>query len=75
MTGPGLFQLDFGLYKNFPINERMGFQFRTEYFNAFNNVNFGNPNANIDSPAFGAISGLASGQSARQIQFGLKFLF
>ena len=75
VTGPGLFQLDFGLYKNFPINERMGFQFRTEYFNAFNNVNFGNPNANIDSPAFGAIGGLAAGQSARQIQIGLKFLF
>ena len=75
VTGPSLFQLDFGLYKNFPINERMGFQFRTEYFNAFNNVNFGSPNANIDSPAFGAIGGLASGQAARQIQFGLKFLF
>ena len=75
VTGPGLFQLDFGLYKNFPLNERMGFQLRSEYFNAFNNVNFGNPNANLDSSAFGAISGLAGGQSARQIQFGLKFLF
>lgn len=75
VTGPGLFQLDFGLYKNFRVTERIGLQFRSEYFNALNNVNFGNPNANFDSTAFGAIGGLASGQSARQIQFGLKLLF
>lgn len=75
VTGPSLFQLDFGLFKNIPITESVGLQFRSEYFNAFNNVNFGNPNANVDSSAFGAIGGLVAGQSARQIQFGLKLLF
>ena len=75
VTGPALFQMDFGLYKNFRITETVGLQVRSEYFNLFNNVNFGLPNANLDSPAFGTIGALAAGQTARQIQLGVKFLF
>ena len=75
VTGPNLFQLDFGLYKNFRIAESMALQVRSEYFNVFNNVNFGLPNANFDSPAFGNIGGLVAGQAARQIQVGVKLLF
>ena len=74
-TAPGLFQTDFGLFKNFTVTERIGVQFRSEFFNIFNNVNFGKPNSNFDSGAFGSIGGLAAGQFARQIQFGLKILF
>ena len=75
VTGPSLFQMDFGLYKNFRITETVGLQVRSEYFNLFNNVNFGAPNANFDSPAFGTIGALAAGQTARQIQMGVKLLF
>ncbi len=75
VTGPGLFQLDFGLYKNFRLAESVALQVRSEYFNALDNVNFGNPNADLDSPAFGVISGLVAGQAARQIQLGVKLLF
>ncbi len=75
VTGPGLFQMDFGLYKNFRLTETMGLQVRSEYFNVFNNVNFGTPNANFDSSAFGTIGALAAGQTARQVQFGVKLLF
>ncbi len=75
VTGPSLFQLDFGLYKNFRLTERIALQVRSEYFNLFDNVNFGLPNANLDSPAFGSIGGLVAGQAARQIQFGVKLLF
>ena len=74
-TAPGMFQTDFGLFKNFSVTERIGVQFRSEFFNIFNNVNFGKPNANFDSGAFGSIGGLSPGQFARQIQFGLKILF
>ena len=75
VTGPSLFQLDFGLYKNFRLAESLALQVRSEYFNVFDNVNFGNPNANFDSPAFGEIGALVAGQAARQIQFGVKLLF
>ncbi len=77
LIAPGLFQFDAGLFKNFRLNERVGLQFRSEYFNAFNNVNFGKPNGNFDAGAgvFGSIGGLAPQQFARQIQFGLKIIF
>ena len=47
-------------------------QFRVEFFNVFNKVNLNNPDASFDSPTLGLISG---SDSARQIQFGLKYYF
>jgi hypothetical protein len=44
MRGPGLGNFDFTLAKNFPLTDRRYIQFRTEFFNAFNRVNFGPPN-------------------------------
>ena len=38
--GPGYFQTDLALYKNFQVNERMKVQFRWDIFNVFNNKNF-----------------------------------
>jgi len=78
LVGPRLQTWDFGLLKNIRITERSRLQFRAEFFNAFNNVNFSNPNASIgsqgaDTPGFGEISGVVTNQ--RQIQFGLKYLF
>ena len=46
ITGPGLFNLDFSLYKNFPIrkiSESASVQFRAEFFNILNRPNFGAP--------------------------------
>jgi hypothetical protein len=46
ITGPGLFNLDFSLYKNFPIrkiSESASVQFRAEFFNILNRANFGAP--------------------------------
>ena len=37
--GPGHWNLDFGVYKNFAITERVGLQFRGELFNLFNHAN------------------------------------
>ena len=50
--GPGSFNTDFGLHKDFPVTERQKFQFRFEAFNAFNNVNFSNPNRHGDERQF-----------------------
>jgi hypothetical protein len=72
MRGPGYRNFDFTLAKNFQIKERFRFQFRTEFFNAFNHANFGPPNISRDSSGFGQI---LSASNARIIQFGFKFYF
>ncbi len=48
--GPGLQTWDLSLFKDFHFTERFKLQFRTEFFNAFNHPNFGNPNGDISSP-------------------------
>jgi hypothetical protein len=72
MRGPGSATFDFTLAKDFLLNDRHRFQFRTEVFNAFNRANFGPPNIQRESSGFGQI--LTAG-NARIIQFGLKFYF
>ena len=58
--------------KNVPIGGGAQFQFRAEIFNAFGNVNYGNPNGVFNSTSFGRIS---SAGSMRQIQVGGKIFF
>jgi hypothetical protein len=54
--GPGLINFDFTAAKNFPLyGERVKLQFRTDFFNLFNNVNFANPVSNQSSVSFGKI--------------------
>ena len=51
-------------------------QVRAEIFNAFNNVNYGNPNAVFGSATFGRISATnTSYPNMRQIQLGAKLIF
>jgi hypothetical protein len=82
IEGPGYKTWDTSLVKQFPIGEKMHFEFRAEFFNVLNHVNylFGQ---------FGAISAeptpLELGQAGfgfplaarapRQTQFALKFYF
>jgi hypothetical protein len=70
--GPGVINWDFSAFKNFAITERSKVQFRAEFFNLFNQVNLGNPNAVLTSPSFGRILGAGA---PRIVQFSLKFLF
>ncbi|MBO0726912.1 MAG: hypothetical protein J2P52_15010, partial [Blastocatellia bacterium] len=70
--GPGYFNFDASLSKNFRISERIEGQFRAELFNAFNHVNLGQPNATVDSPTAGQITGLAGLAQMRKWQFGLR---
>jgi len=68
----GISELDFGVSKNFRLAEATTLQFRGEFFNVLNRVNFGVPNDDINSPTFGQIQ---SAGAPRQIQFALKLLF
>jgi hypothetical protein len=72
LIGPGLANVNAGLFKNFRFWERHQIQFRSEFFNLFNRVNLGSPNASLISPSFGRI---LSADAARQIQLALKYMF
>ena len=45
---------DFSAIKNFPVNERIRFQFRAECLNALNHPNLFGPNTTVTSTAFGS---------------------
>jgi hypothetical protein len=72
LYGPGFFNTDFGIFRNIVFSEHTKLQFRAEFFNLFNNVNFGSPNNLMLSPALGQISSAADG---RIVQFGLKLFW
>ena len=72
IRGPGYFDLDLSLQKDFQISESKRLQFRTDFINAFNNVNLNAPSTDITSGNMGLING---SQPPRNIQFALKFYF
>ena len=65
--------LDGSLFKNTRINERFSLQFRAEAFNLSNTPVFAAPNNNVESGAFGTVTGQSNGP--RSVQLGLKLLF
>ena len=74
--GPSLHTWDMGLFKNFRLSTDMNVQFRAEFFNVFNQVNFDIPNRNRSGGNFGAITRTdPSFGDPRILQFGLKFVF
>ena len=70
--GPGSFNTDLGLHKDFRLTEKQKIQFRFESFNAFNNVNLANPTATVTSGNFMKIT---SASDPRILQFALRFEF
>jgi hypothetical protein len=74
LRGPGYWNLDGSLFRQFPIGEGRQFEFRAEAFNLFNSVSFGQPTSDLNSgAAFGTIDTTAN--SAREVQLVLKFIF
>ena len=70
--GPSFEDWDFAVNKNIDITEGVKLQFRSEFFNILNHTNFGPPNQQSNSTAFGTIT---TTYAPRQVQFGLKLLF
>ena len=73
LDGPGEHVFDFALMKNFYVSEGKYVQFRWEMFNLPNHVNLGDPLTFIGLP--GRTGVITSARDARQMQFGLKFVF
>jgi hypothetical protein len=72
LRDPGFFTTDFGVVKDTRITERARIQFRAEFFNLFNNVNFGRPDNSI---ADSTVAQITSAHDPRIVQFALKLLF
>jgi hypothetical protein len=83
---PGFQNWNLGLFKAFPVNERMGFQFRAEAFNFINHPNWcggsgcsGTTNITLDptNPNFGKVltKGGGVGGGERNLQLSLRFYF
>jgi Carboxypeptidase regulatory-like domain len=84
ITGPGLINVDASIVKDThisKISESFDVQFRAEFFNIANHVNFAPPVNNLEAldatgapvGGFGQITGLQV--PAREIQFGLKLIW
>jgi hypothetical protein len=69
---PGFQNWNIGLYKKFAINERSGFQFRAEAFDAFNHPNWNGADFNPTSATFGKVTGKSN---ERNLQLSLRFYF
>jgi hypothetical protein len=58
--GPGYFDIDATLFKNFPIAERMKFSVGAQAYNLMNHPHFANPNFDVAGTGFGTITSTLS---------------
>jgi hypothetical protein len=70
LRGPGAVNLDFGVFRDFPIKEQLKLQFRAEAFNLSNTPHFNNPNSDATSSDFMRITSAV--QDQRQFRFALR---
>lgn len=78
LLGPGYENWDLAAIKNFKIVERVTFQLRGEFFNAFNHESFSNVDSSLSDSSFYGGSGFGSvtaGHEPRRIQIGGKLNF
>ena len=72
IEGPGTWQLDTALSREFKVGETQKLEFRGEAFNLMNSLRVLNPQMNFRNARFGQIT---SSRDARVMQFALKYLF
>jgi hypothetical protein len=73
LRSDGIANWDFALFKTTQVAERYSVQFRTEFFNLFNRVQFGQPGLTDGNPSFGVVS--SQSNNPRLIQFALRFIY
>jgi len=84
LRGPGVFNLDASLFRDFRLTERFHLQFRAEMFGATNTPQFGNPGTTVSSmtknadgtiKALNGYTEITSATGERQARFALKLSF
>jgi hypothetical protein len=76
IRGPGSKAVDLSLTRSFRLGDAKAIEVRGEAFNAFNWLNWGQPQIGVNSPTFGQILSVApGGLGARVIQLAIKYVF
>ncbi|PWU06653.1 MAG: hypothetical protein C5B51_11840 [Terriglobia bacterium] len=73
LRAAGINNFDFTVVKRTAINERFRLEFRTEFFNLFNRVQFADPGTSLGSPQFGIVTSAMN--LPRLAQLGLRLSF
>jgi hypothetical protein len=76
LRGPGINNWDFSVQKDIKFTETKSLEFRGEFFNAFNHVQFYSPTFQDGAVAFDGLFGqVSSDRGPRIVQFALKLYF
>jgi hypothetical protein len=71
LRSPHYTDIDMSLHKDFPLTERFRLQFRTDFVNFFNHVQYNAPNMGLGS----SMGQITNAQPMRNIQLALKLYF
>jgi hypothetical protein len=73
--GPGAYNLDFSLFRTFPVGGEKRLEFRVEAGNVLNHAVYANPQGSITSGTYGQITGINGNYPERMVRLGLRFTF
>jgi hypothetical protein len=73
VLGPGFFQFDMALVRQFGIRERHRVEFRAEAFNVTNSLRANNPGTTLSTPS--SFGNILSAQDPRIMQMAMKYTF
>ncbi|GAB4220235.1 MAG: hypothetical protein Kow001_01220 [Acidobacteriota bacterium] len=72
LRGPTWVNLDFSVFRVFPLTEDFSLEFRSEFFNFTNTPHFNNPTNNVSSGSFMYITSTSDNAPERVVRFALK---
>jgi hypothetical protein len=73
VDGPGVKNVDLGVFRSIQLKGRSALQFRLEATNVFNMVNLSNPGTNLGATA--TFAKIRTARDLRRIQLGMRFSF
>ena len=73
ITGPGIFNFDTSILRNFALGGSRSLQLRLEAFNTFNQPVWNDPNTSVAASQYGQIT--STRKPMRELQLGVKFTF
>jgi hypothetical protein len=73
VIGPGIFNMDASIIRNFRVMNSRTVQLRLETFNTLNRPIWNDPNTTVTSPLYGTIT--STRKPMLEVQLGVKFVF
>jgi hypothetical protein len=73
LRAPSFQNIDMAVAKSFPVWHEQRFDFRADFFNAFNIADYAPPDSGMTDSNFGQITGTVNGN--RSVQLSLKYAF